>query len=266
MAKYKKCEDEEDSALEEVYCYYRDLHRIMMGVKEPNKWYMKDKNRGITKRRHLECTSLELSTGKVCGKKVAQGVRYCKYHSVQHDVMCREYHVVKQDGSTPHYAYLNNEKLDVLNDSSRSFMEFFLRKEFDIIEGFNDKSKQCDEHAERYVYLMANMFDAPYPKEHVDVVCTSFTRDAKWKQQCLQNERACKKIFYFVLNYNQINCSIKVRRGKIHFLFLARVFIPWHLMEGYQSDSAQEKQQLEELPVPAPVRVTESKEDNWDSD
>lgn len=115
-----------------------------------------------------QCRSLNLSNGHLCAAKAEK--RWCEYHMVQHDILCVEYHARQRTS------------INGVSSSTQSFIEYILRKEFDLIFGYAGVGQSDERHKIRYSCLLYDMFDLPFPPPHKLVLDPEFTRVARtWR-------------------------------------------------------------------------------------
>lgn len=177
-------EDEQDyQAISEVEEYMWRFRESIMNptVHNAQNWWIISRVPLVRAKR--KCRSLNLLNGSLCSSNVSYPHRYCNYHWLQHDVLCTEYHP------------RDREELSVLNDSTKSFIEFILRKEFDLIYGYAGKYESDIPHRKRYGFLVDNMFEQPYCPNHLLDLDPEYTRDAKLWSGILNRENPTCKCF-----------------------------------------------------------------------
>lgn len=181
--------EEEVRALDEVKNYYKRYYKrylnVMKGLEERAVWWII--NREVKPRVKEQCKSLCLSTGEVC-TELREIYNYCKYHYVQHNIVCTKYHA----------QYKVN--LVGVEEYTKSFIEFCLRKEFDFIFGFGGLYQSEMGHRDRYATLLCSMFKAPYASEHVGVIDAEFTRDAQLMYNVWLRKQQCKYYINRIMN------------------------------------------------------------------
>lgn len=129
------------------------------------------------------CRSINLLSGTLCSNHVSIGDRHCKYHWIQHEILCTEYH--------PCYRENNME----MQYSTKCFVEFFLRKEFDFIYGFAGEYECNLSHRQRYGFIVPCIYDSPYPSGNLLYLDPEYTADAEQWSRILDRDNPTSKCF-----------------------------------------------------------------------
>lgn len=144
-------------------------------------WWMVSRVPSVRKRG--VCRSLNLLSGTLCSNPVSNGNRYYNYHWIQHDIMCTEYH--------PQH----RENIVEMEHSSKCFVEFFLRKKFDLIYGFAGKYECNMSHRHRYGFIVSCIYDSPYPSGNLLYLDPEYTADAEQWSRILDRDNPTRKCF-----------------------------------------------------------------------
>lgn len=154
---------EDMNAVDEVEIYMNNfVQSIMYGNADNSYWWMDKKGKEPRQRGH--CRSLKLSNGTLCTEAVEYGARYCRYHFIQHEILCEAYHI----------KWTKVKQYSVSLETVQ-FTEFVLRREFGYIfivqEDFG--------HLLRFANLFHGMFKFPYPPENLAAIDKEFYADAE---------------------------------------------------------------------------------------
>lgn len=108
--------------------------------------------------------ALQEFTRVLCAEAVGYGADYCRFHFLQHLVLCEAYHLRCLDADQ-----------HKVSRSTIQFTEFVLRKEFSkLFIGKDDFGHQA-----RYAFLLDGMYEHPYPEANLAVIDEEFHADAK---------------------------------------------------------------------------------------
>lgn len=152
------------NAVNEVENYMRNfLKSIMYGNCKSDAFWWMEKHEKKSRQRGY-CKSLELSNGTLCTEAVGYGAEYCRYHFVQHQILCEAYHLTRI-----------NMKPFGISQQTLQFTEFMLRREFSKIFIIQDNLG----HQIRFANLFDGMFDYPYPQENFMAIDKEFYADAQ---------------------------------------------------------------------------------------
>lgn len=149
---------EDFEAVDEVKLFMHEFQQAIMLGSDTDHWWME--NRDKKRRRYGQCYSLELRTGELCEEVLINRKKYCRFHFIQHQIMCEAYHLMRMD-----------MKMKAVSFETLLFVEFMLRTEFSkLFIGEDDF-----EHIIRLANLYnGGIFAEPYPPENFAAIDVAF--------------------------------------------------------------------------------------------